>query len=57
VDVPLSWAEAIERHQQTIDLLAREQKKPVLVAGDLYDTRYEAIAGTAFAGASKAGAA
>jgi sulfonate transport system substrate-binding protein len=57
VDVPLSWAEAIERHQQTIDLLAREQKKPVLVAGDLYDTRYEAIAGTAFDGAAKAGAA
>ena len=56
-DVPLSWTEAIERHQQTIDLLAREQKKPELVAADLYDTRYEAIAGTAFAEAAKAGAA
>jgi sulfonate transport system substrate-binding protein len=56
-DVPLSWKEAIERHQQTIDLLAREQKKPELVAADLYDTRYEPIAGTAFAEAGKAGAA
>jgi sulfonate transport system substrate-binding protein len=56
-DVPLSWTEAIERHQQTIDLLAREQKKPELVAAKLYDTRYEAIAGTAFAAAGKAGAA
>jgi sulfonate transport system substrate-binding protein len=56
-DVPLSWKEAIERHQQTIDLLAREQKKPVLVAAELYDPRYEAIAGTAFAAAGKAGAA
>jgi sulfonate transport system substrate-binding protein len=56
-DIPVSWKEAIERHQQTIDLLAREQKKPVLVAADLYDTRYEAIAGTAFAEAGKSGAA
>jgi sulfonate transport system substrate-binding protein len=56
-DLPVSWKEAIERHQQTIDLLAREQKKPELVAADLYDTRYEAIAGTAFAEAAKAGAA
>lgn len=56
-DLPTSWAEGIERHQQTIDLLSREQKKPVLQAADLYDVRYEAIAGTAFAGAGKAAAA
>jgi sulfonate transport system substrate-binding protein len=56
-DVPTSWTEAIERHQQTIDLLAREQKKPQLTAADLYDTRFEAIAGTAFAAAGKGGAA
>lgn len=56
-DVPTSWTEAIERHQQTIDLLAREQKKPQLKAADLYDTRFEAIAGTAFAAAGKGGAA
>ncbi|MDQ0689462.1 ABC transporter substrate-binding protein [Arthrobacter sp. W4I7] len=56
-DLPTSWAEGIQRHQQTIDLLAREQKKPQLKAGDLYDTRFEAIAGTAFAEAAKDGAA
>ena len=56
-DLPTSWTEAIARHQETIDLLAREQKKPQLKAADLYDTRFEAIAGTAFASAGKAGAA
>jgi sulfonate transport system substrate-binding protein len=56
-DVPTSWAEGIERHQQTIDLLSKEQKKPHLIAADLYDARYEAIAGTAFAEAAKGGAA
>lgn len=56
-DLPTSWAEGIARHQQTIDLLSREQKKPQLKAADLYDTRYEAIAGSAFAAAAKGGAA
>jgi sulfonate transport system substrate-binding protein len=56
-DLPTSWTEAIARHQETIDLLAREQKKPQLKAADLYDTRFEAIAGTAFASAGQAGAA
>jgi sulfonate transport system substrate-binding protein len=56
-DVPTSWAEGIERHQQTIDLLSKEQKKPPLKAADLYDTRYEAIAGTAFAEAAQGGSA
>ncbi|CAN7206622.1 ABC transporter substrate-binding protein [Pseudarthrobacter oxydans] len=56
-DVPTSWADGIARHQETIDLLAREQKKPQLKAPDLYDSRYEAIAGTAFVAAGKGGAA
>jgi sulfonate transport system substrate-binding protein len=56
-DVPTSWTEAIERHQQTIDLLSREQKKPQLTAANLYDTRFEAIAGTSFAEAGKGGTA
>ena len=56
-DIPTSWTEAIERHQQTIDLLSREQKKPQLNAKDLYDTRFEAIGGTSFAAAATAGAA
>jgi sulfonate transport system substrate-binding protein len=56
-DIPTSWTEAIARHQQTIDLLSREQKKPELDARKLYDLRFEAIGGNAFAGAgAKAGA-
>ena len=54
-DVPTSWTEAIARHQETIDLLSREQKKPQLTAADLYDRRFEAIAGTAFAEAGEEG--
>ncbi|MCU1568398.1 MAG: transporter [Pseudarthrobacter sp.] len=56
-DIPTSWTEGIARHQLTIDLLSKEQKKPQLNAADLYDSRYEAIAGTAFAEAAKGGAA
>lgn len=56
-DIPTSWTEAIERHQQTIDLLSREQKKPQLTAANLYDKRFEAIAGTSFASAAKGGTA
>jgi sulfonate transport system substrate-binding protein len=51
-DIPTSWADAIARHQQTIDLLAREQQKPQFDAHKLYDTRFESIGGTAFAGAA-----
>ena len=50
-DIPTSWADGSARLQQTIDLLAREQKKPQLSAESLYDRRYEPIAGTAFAAA------
>ncbi|MFJ4029220.1 ABC transporter substrate-binding protein [Paenarthrobacter sp. NPDC089989] len=48
-ELPTSWSEAIARHQQTIDLLAREQKKPKLDAAKLYDLRFEAIGGNAYA--------
>jgi sulfonate transport system substrate-binding protein len=56
-DLPTSWTEAIARHQETIDLLSREQKKPELDAGKLYDLRFQAIGGTAFAGAGSAAGA
>jgi sulfonate transport system substrate-binding protein len=49
-DIPTSWTDAIARHQQTIDLLAREQQKPQFDAHKLYDLRFESIGGTAFAG-------
>lgn len=49
-DVPLDWAGAIERQQETIDLLADELKKPVLKAQSLFDRRFERIAGATYRG-------
>lgn len=49
-DVPLDWGGAIERQQETIDLLAAELKKPVLEAESLFDRRFETVAGTAYQG-------
>jgi sulfonate transport system substrate-binding protein len=48
-DIPASWTEAISRHQETIDLLARETGKKRLRAEDLYDRRYESVAADALA--------
>ncbi|CAN7664880.1 ABC transporter substrate-binding protein [Bosea sp. LjRoot237] len=49
-DVPLDWSGAIERQQETIDLLAAELKKPVLKAQTLFDRRFEQVAGAAYQG-------
>ncbi|MEU9740255.1 ABC transporter substrate-binding protein [Micromonospora chersina] len=46
-DIPASWAEAIVRHQETIDLLAKETGNKPLKAEDLYDRRYESVAADA----------
>lgn len=51
-DIPPSWAEAIARHQETIDLLAKETGNKPLRAEDLYDRRYESVGAQAFAGGS-----
>lgn len=48
-DVPTDWTPVIERQQQTIDLLAKENGRPVLKAEDLFDRRFERIGGAAFA--------
>jgi sulfonate transport system substrate-binding protein len=48
-DIPPSWSEAIARHQETIDLLARETGNKPLRAEDLYDLRYESVAAQALA--------
>ncbi|MEO3781292.1 ABC transporter substrate-binding protein [Micromonospora sp. B11E3] len=48
-DIPASWAEAISRHQETIDLLAKETGNRPLRAEDLYDRRYETVAADALA--------
>jgi sulfonate transport system substrate-binding protein len=46
-DIPASWTEAIARHQETIDLLAKETGNKPLRAEDLYDRRYETVAADA----------
>lgn len=42
-DIPADWTEAIERHQETIDLLAEATGNEVLDAGDLYDERFAPV--------------
>jgi len=49
-DVPLDWSGAIERQQETIDLLAAELRQPVLKAQTLFDRRFERVAGAAYQG-------
>jgi sulfonate transport system substrate-binding protein len=46
-DIPAGWSEAIARHQETIDILAKETGNPPLKAADLYDRRYETVAAEA----------
>ena len=51
-DIPVNWTEAIARHQETIDLLAKETGNNRLEAEDLYDRRYESVAADALAAES-----
>lgn len=48
-DIPATWTEAIARHQETIDLLAKETGNKPLRAEDLYDRRFESVAADALA--------
>lgn len=48
--IPDSWDEVIGRHQQTIDLLAKELGYPPLSAEQIFDRRYEKRAAAAIAG-------
>jgi sulfonate transport system substrate-binding protein len=48
-DIPAHWTAAIARHQETIDLLAKETGNKPLKAEDLYDRRYESVAADAAA--------
>ncbi|MGW4802435.1 ABC transporter substrate-binding protein, partial [Nonomuraea sp. NPDC004297] len=52
-DLPADWTEAVERHQETIDILAAETGNPPLRAADLYDRRYEATAAEAIKGGAR----
>ena len=40
-EVPTDWDDVIARHQETADLLAKEQDHEKLDVADLYDRRYE----------------
>jgi len=54
-DISSDWSDAIKRHQETIELLAKETGNPVIQATDLYDLRFQAVAADAIkaAGATK----
>ncbi len=47
--VPKTWKRAIAAHQQTIDLLSAEEDQPDTKAQDLWDVRYQHVAGDAYA--------
>ncbi len=49
-DIPGDWTEAIDRHQQTIDLLAAELGNEPFDAELLYDRRFETVAAEAIGG-------
>ncbi|MFJ4686621.1 ABC transporter substrate-binding protein [Streptomyces sp. NPDC091377] len=48
-DIPADWTAVIERQQQTIDLLAREQDHESFDAEILFDRRFESVAADALA--------
>ncbi|MEU4192663.1 ABC transporter substrate-binding protein [Kribbella sp. NPDC026611] len=52
-DIPADWSDAIQRQQETIELLAKETKNPVIQAKDLYDLRFQTVAADAIKGAAK----
>jgi sulfonate transport system substrate-binding protein len=52
-DIPADWSDAIQRQQETIELLAKETGNPVIQAKDLYDLRFQSVAADAIKGATK----
>lgn len=52
-DIPADWSDAIQRQQETIELLAKETNNPVIQAKDLYDLRFQTVAADAIKGAAK----
>ncbi|UBU18575.1 ABC transporter substrate-binding protein [Nonomuraea gerenzanensis] len=49
-DLPADWSQAVQRHQETVDILAAETGNPPLKAEELYDLRYESVGADAVAG-------
>lgn len=52
-DISADWSAAIQRQQETIELLAKETGNPVIQAKDLYDLRFQTVAADAIKGAAK----
>jgi sulfonate transport system substrate-binding protein len=55
LDIPDDWTDVIARHQETIDLLAKETGNKDIQAEDLYDRRFESVAADAIADADQGG--
>lgn len=49
--VPADWADFIQRHQETADLLAEEQGQKEVAVEDLYDRRFEKAIAASLGGA------
>jgi sulfonate transport system substrate-binding protein len=49
IQVPLDWSETIKAHQETADLLAKEQDHDHLDVADIYDRRFEKVVADALA--------
>lgn len=52
-DISADWSDAIQRQQDTIELLAKETSNKVIQANDLYDLRFQTVAADAIKGAAK----
>lgn len=52
-DIPADWSGAIQRQQETIDLLAKETGNKVIQAKDLYDLRFQTVAADAIEGGAR----
>jgi sulfonate transport system substrate-binding protein len=55
-DIPSDWSDAIKRHQETIDLLAKETGNDDIQAKDLYDLRFQTVAADAIKEAAEGAA-
>jgi sulfonate transport system substrate-binding protein len=55
IQVPLTWDDTIAAHQETADLLAKDQDHDPLDVAGLYDRRYEKIVADALSGSATDG--
>jgi sulfonate transport system substrate-binding protein len=53
-EIPTDWSQHIAEHQETINLLVKEEGHPKLEAETLWDRRFETIGGAAYAAAGGA---